>query len=71
MGDSKYYSEICGNQITIKSDDADYEVQLNDMLIVTTGDEYEAEMIAESLDICLSVLNAQGLLRNFNDISKK
>lgn len=70
MGESKYYSEICGNQITIESDDADYEVQLNGMLIVTTGDEYEAEMIAESLDICLSVLNAQGLLRNFNESFK-
>ena len=57
------YNEICGNQVTILKDEPDYEVHLNNVCIMTTGDDTEAYMVAESLDVALSILNSQGLLK--------
>ncbi len=51
------YSEIRGNQIVVCQDEYDYEVRLNDMVICSTGDSIEAEMIAESLNIALTILD--------------
>ena len=57
------YSEIRGNQIVVCQDEYDYEVRLNDMVICSTGDSIEAEMIAESLNIALTILDYQGALK--------
>ena len=57
------YNEICWNQVTILKDEPDYEVRLNNVCIMTTGDDTEAYMVAESLDVALSILNSQGLLK--------
>lgn len=58
------YSDVKGNQVTIIKDEYDYDVRLNGMTVITTGEETEAEMIAESLDIGLTILGMQGLLKN-------
>lgn len=63
MDEELQYNEICGNQVTILKDGTDYEVRLNNVCIVTTGDDTEAYMVAESLDVALSILNSQGLLK--------
>lgn len=57
------YNELLGNRVSLVCDDYDYEVRLNDEVVVTTGDETEAEMIAESLDIALSILLNKNLLK--------
>ena len=57
------YSEIRGNQIVVCQDEYDYEVRLNDMVICSTGDSIEAEIIAESLNIALTILDYQGALK--------
>lgn len=59
------YNEICGSKVTIVKDDYDYEVRLNNDTVMTTSDEIEAEMVAESLDVALTILNAHNLLKNF------
>lgn len=62
MSDERMYNEVKGNRILLYYDGTDYEVTLNDMIIISTGDEFEAELVAESLDAALTVLDAQGLL---------
>ena len=57
------YNELLGNRVSLIRDDYDYEVSLNDEVVVTTGDETEAEMIAESLDVALSILLNKNLLK--------
>lgn len=57
------YNELLGNRVSLVYDDYDYEVRLNDEVVVTTGDETEAEMIAESLDVALSILLNKNLLK--------
>ena len=57
------YNELLGNRVSLIHDDYDYEVRLNDEVVVTTGDETEAEMIAESLDVALSILLNKNLLK--------
>lgn len=57
------YNELNGNQISLIYDDLDYEVRINDEVVIATGDETEAEMIAESLDVALSILYSRNLLR--------
>lgn len=57
------YSEVYGNKVTTIFDGTDYEVQLNDMTIFSTGDENECELIAESADIILSILRSQNKLK--------
>lgn len=51
------YPEIKGNEVAVYQDDYDYEVRLNNMVIVSTGDDSEAEMIAESIHVALTVLD--------------
>ena len=62
MEDEVRYSDIRGSQVAISYDGCDYEVKLNSATIMTTGDEFEASMVAESIDTALSILNAQGVL---------
>lgn len=57
------YNELNGNQISLIYDGLDYEVRINDEVVIATGDETEAEMIAESLDVALSILYSRNLLR--------
>lgn len=64
---SKYlsYSIIKGIEVAIYQDDCDfdYEIRLNDLVICNTGDEIEAEVIAESLHLALTVLDMKGMLK--------
>lgn len=53
------YPAICGNEVTVYQDDYDYEVRINNMVVLTTGDESEAEMIAESIHVSLTMLDIQ------------
>jgi hypothetical protein len=53
------YSNIKGNRVTLVKEDYDYSVYLNDTFIMTTGDEAEAQMVAESTGIALSILDTQ------------
>ena len=62
MSEEIKYSFICGNQVTLVYDECDYEVRLNGVPIMTTGDEIEASMVAEAIDTALTVLNAQNSL---------
>lgn len=63
MLEEQVYNEIKGNSVTLYFDGNDYEVYLNGMVVISTGDEFEAQLIAESLDVALSILDAQGLLK--------
>jgi hypothetical protein len=56
------YNDVRGNQVSLIFDGYDYEVRLNGASIMTSGDEFEASMVAESIDTALSILNAQGVL---------
>ena len=56
------YNLIQGSQVVIEQDDIDYEVKLNGAIIANTSDEFEANLIAEAVDVALSILNAQQLL---------
>lgn len=57
------YNELKGNQVSLVFDGFDYEIKLNDEIVVTTSDDTEAEVIAESLDIALSILYSHDLLK--------
>lgn len=63
MNETRTYSTILGNTVTLSSDDHDFDVSLNGFVVLTTGDETEAEMVAESLDVALAILGSQGLLK--------
>lgn len=63
MKEELRYNEIRGSLIRILHDDLDYEILLNNVCVATTGDEDEAYIIAESLDVALSILNSQSLLK--------
>ena len=62
MDDEIRYNNIRGSQVALFFDGRDYEVKLNGATIMTTGDEFEASMVAEAVDTALSILNAQGIL---------
>lgn len=62
MNEEIKYNVIRGNQVVLIFDGYDYEVRLNGAAIMSTGDEIEANMIAEAIDTALSILNAQGAL---------
>jgi hypothetical protein len=62
MKEELRYNEIKGSLIRILHDEHDFEILLNNVCVATTGDENEAYIIAESLDVALSVLNSQSLL---------
>lgn len=64
MSEELKYNEVRGSQVTIVYDGQDYEIQLNNVCVATTGDEDEAYIIAESLDVALSILNTQSLLKD-------
>ena len=57
------YNELKGNRVTLEFDGIDYDIKINHITVVSTGDKYEAEMIAESIDGALSILNADGHLK--------
>lgn len=63
MNETRTYSTVLGNTVTLSCDDHDYDVSLNGFVVLTTGDETEAEMVAESLDVALAILDSQGLLK--------
>ena len=63
MNDVIIYNELLGNKVSLVYDGIDYEVRLNNEIVATTGDETEAEIIAESLDVALSVLVNKNLLK--------
>ena len=56
------YNLIKGSQVIIEQDDCDYEVKLHGAVIANTSDEFEASLIAEAVDVALSILSAQNLL---------
>lgn len=56
------YENVYGNEVTIKQDETDFEVLLNGDIIMTTGDIFEAELVAESVNTALTVLNTQNRL---------
>lgn len=60
------YNNIKGSQVIMSYDGRDYEVKLNGAIIMTTGDEIEASMIAEAIDTALSILSAQELLKSIS-----
>ena len=62
MIESVQYNNIKGSQVVMSFDGCDYEVRLNGAIIMTTGDEIEASMVAEAIDTALSILSAQNLL---------
>lgn len=62
MDEEIKYNDIRGSQVSMIYDGCDYEVKLNGATIMTTGDEFEASMVAEGIDTALSILNAQGIL---------
>jgi hypothetical protein len=62
MDEEIRYNDIRGSQVAMLFDGHDYEVKLNGAAIMTTGDEFEASMVAEAIDTALSILNAQNLL---------
>lgn len=63
MEDKIIYESAKGNKVVLLSDGQDCEILLNDMIVVTTGDRFEGEMIAECIDIALSLLDMQGRLK--------
>ena len=62
MDEEIQYSAVRGSQVAMVFDGQDYEVRLNGAAIMTTGDEFEASMVAEAIDTALSILNAQNIL---------
>lgn len=64
MSEELKYNEVRGSQVIIIYDGQDYEIQLNNVCVATTGDEDEAYIIAESLDVALSILHTQSLLKD-------
>ena len=57
------YNDIKNNKVTLKTiNDNSYEVYLNDILILYTDVQSEAEIVAESIDLSLSILDEYGLL---------
>lgn len=64
------FNEVNGNEVSLLFDGCDYEVRLNNDFILTTGDEAEAHIVAESLDIALSILDNQKILKNRNDLGR-
>ena len=56
---TKLYDEVKNNCVRILSDERDYEVRLNDVPVLNTGSEFEAELVAESIHFALVILNAQ------------
>ena len=57
------YNDIKNNKVTLKTiNDNSYEVYLNDVLILYTDVQSEAEIVAESIDLSLSILDEYGLL---------
>ena len=64
MSEELKYNEVRGSQVIIVYDGQDYEIQLNNVCVATTGDEDEAYIIAESLDVALSILHTQSLLKD-------
>ena len=64
MSEELKYNEVRGSQVIIIYDGHDYEIQLNNVCVATTGDEDEAYIIAESLDVALSILHTQSLLKD-------
>lgn len=63
MKDMIIFNELLGNAVSLIRDGVDFEVRLNDNVVIATGDETEAEMIAESLDVALNLLYSQDLLK--------
>lgn len=53
------YNEIKKNIIQVMRDENDFEVRLNGVPVLTTGSEFEAELVAESLHVALIILNTQ------------
>lgn len=64
MNEERIYNDIRGNFVTLNFDGCDYDVSLNGFVVLTTGDETEAEIAAEALDIALAILDSQGLLND-------
>lgn len=57
------YESVKGNRVVLKTDGLDYEILINGMPIISTGDRAEGEVIAECIDITLNLLNIQGKLK--------
>lgn len=59
------YESVKKNEVALATDGFnDYEVLLNDMPVVSTGDRAEGEVIAESIDIAINLLYIQGKLKD-------
>lgn len=59
------YEGVNKNEVALATDGFnDYEVLLNGMPVVSTGDRAEGEVIAESIDIAINLLYIQGKLKD-------
>ena len=61
------YTELRGNRVILQKDEYGYEVSLNGAPIIATDNENEAQLVAESLDIALSILEANKILGSIGD----
>lgn len=61
--DAIVYQSVLNNIVSLVGDGLDYEVLLNDMPVVSTGDRAEAELISECIDIALNLLYIQKRLK--------
>ena len=57
------YNNVKDNIVSLRKEDYDYTVCINNEEVMSTGDMTEAEMVAESLDVALSILDNHNLLR--------
>lgn len=59
------YAGVNDNEVALTTDGFnDYEVLVNGMPVVTTGDRAEGEVIAESIDIAINLLYIQKRLKD-------
>jgi hypothetical protein len=64
MEDRIIHGNFSGNLVTRVWDGNDWEVLVNNMQIVSTGDSIEAEIVAEGVSLALSILHMQGRLKD-------
>lgn len=68
LKDKIVYTTVRGNQVVLKPDDDAYEVTLNGAPVLVTDNETEAQLVAESIDLALIILEANG---SFGSIGEK
>ena len=63
MEEKIIYNCASGNVVVLSRDSHDFEVLLNGMQVMSTGDPTEAELVAESLDVAINILDVQNKLK--------